>query len=511
MNLIGGESMNIGRNLTINTKRYPNRWALTCEGRTYTYAQLNEKVNSLANGLLKQGFKKGDKIALYMKNSDDFVIVFYAIMKAGCVAVPINFRLVATEARYILEQSESVIIFCDGEFEKVVENASQSVSTLKKIVVVSNESEYTTLAEMYASNTNEPDIIVEPTDDAEILYTSGTTGRPKGALFDHQRIVTLNAMLAMALGFRAEDRFLHIAPLFHCAALNVFLNPFICVGAGQVIHRDFNPIAVLETIQEYKVTKFFGVPAMYNALLQVPNTAAYDLSSITSCMYGAAPMAPELIKKCIQLLKTDQFYNICGLTESGPTGIILNPEEHKTKLGAGGKPILYTEARVVNDLMEDVHPGEIGEFILRSPSIMKEYYRKPEETAKTFVGDWLLTGDLATIDEDGYMTIVDRKKDMIISGGENVYSVEVEQVMYYHPNVLEVATIGVPDEKWGETVAVVIVTKDKQPIPMEELQSFCREHLAGYKIPRKAFFVDQLPRNASGKILKYNLRDQFTN
>ena len=307
----------------------------------------------------------------------------------------------------------------------------------------------------------------------------------------------------------AEDKLLHVAPLFHSAQLNLFFTSAIMLGASSVIHRDFHPVTTLQTIQDHGITIFFGVPAMYNAMLQVPNRDIYNLSSIRTCGYGAAPMAPALVEQSMELFGTDQFYNLCGLTEAGPGGVFLSPEDHKTKLGAGGTAMFFTNIRVVNEQMEDVQPGETGEFVIKGETIMKEYYRKPEETQKTFSDGWLLTGDLATIDEDGYITIVDRKKDMIISGGENVYSVEVEQVLNSHPLVLEAATIGVPDEKWGEMVAAIIVSKNGEPIDEEEVQRYCKDRLAGYKIPKKFFYSDVLPRNASGKILKYQLRESF--
>lgn len=220
-------------------------------------------------------------------------------------------------------------------------------------------------------------------------------------------------------------------------------------------------------------------------------------------------MSPGMIQTAIDYFGSDQFYNCCGLTEGGPSGVVLTPKEHKTKIGAAGKAMPYLNARVVNEHMQDVAPGEVGEFIIRSSSVMKEYYKKPEETAKTFKDGWLLTGDLATMDEDGYITLVDRKKDMIISGGENVYSVEVEQVLNSHPGILEAATIGLPDPQWGEIVTAVIVPKEGVTLDEQEIQAFCRESLAGYKIPRQFIYTDALPRNASGKILKYNLRDQW--
>lgn len=505
--------MNISASLTLNANRHPDKIAVVCEGRTYTYKELNEEVNRLANGILKLGYKKGDKVGMFMKNSDHFIIAFYALAKAGMVIVPINFRLTASETSYILAQSDSVAVICDAEYEELLTKTRKSATNVQHTIVhsVANNSTSLNWDEIRSDNVQEPSIEVVSTDNVEILFTSGTTGQPKGALFDHQRILNVNMAFIMGTEINQHDRLIHLAPLFHSAQLNLFFLTGIMVGTTNIIHRDFDPVEVLKAIEEYKITYFFGVPAMYNALLQVPNREKYDLSSVQKCLYGAAPMAPGLINQAIELFGTDQFYNLCGLTEGGPGGIILYPHEHKTKLGAGGKAMFLTNVRVVNDNMEDVQSGETGEFVIRGGTVMKEYYNKPEETSKTFKDGWLLTGDLATIDEEGYITIVDRKKDMIISGGENVYSVEVEQVLNSHPKILEAATIGIPDERWGEAVGAVLVIKDGESIDEKELIAFCRERLAGYKIPKQFMYTGQLPRNTSGKILKYQLRETYQN
>lgn len=504
--------MNIATSLMLNANRHPEKMAVVCEGRSYTYRELNEEVNRYANGLLKLGYEKGEKAAIFMTNSDYFVIAFYALVKAGFVIVPVNFRLTAHETNYILKQSETVLVCCDAQFEQTIVKAAEGNEQIDHVYVEGKpEQDYhNSFESLRDTSIEEPSRLVKRSDDAEILFTSGTTGLPKGALFDHETIINVNTGVIMGTEMNAKDRLIHLAPLFHSAQLNLFLITGIMLGTLNVIHREFNPLEVLKAIEQYKITYFFGVPAMYNALLQTPNYEQYDLSSIKKCMYGAAPMAPKLIEQSIELFGTDQFYNLCGLTEAGPGGIILYPKEHKTKLGAGGKAMFLTNVRVVNEQFQDVKAGEIGEFIIRGETVMKEYYNKPEETQKTFHNGWLLTGDMAVIDEDGYITIVDRKKDMIISGGENVYSVEVEQVLNSHPQVLEAATIGFPSERWGEVVGAVIVLKEGEVIDEEALKAFCREKLAGYKIPRQFEYVEVLPRNASGKILKYRLRETLT-
>jgi feruloyl-CoA synthase len=502
--------MNIGSLLTQTARKFPEKLAIECEGRSYSYRRFNEEVNKLAHGLLQRGVIKGDKLALMMKNSDHFVFSFLAAAKIGAVVVPINFRLTASEVQYILAQSDAALVICDKEFEKLIEDAILGTDVRFVVTVGEPETEwYYSYNGILSENKTEPDIEVSEQDDLEILYTSGTTGSPKGALFDHDRIFKVGISVVINMGIGQHERILHLAPLFHSAQLNLFLISGVALGATHIIHRDFHPVKALQAIQEHKITHLFAVPAMYNFLLQVPNVADYDLSSIKRCGYGAAPMAPELVKRSIKLFKTDQFYNLCGLTEGGPGGILLDPEGHKLHLGKGGKPIFLTEARVVNEKGMDVRPGEVGEFILRSPMVMKEYYKKPEETKSTLKNGWLYTGDLAMLDEEGYITLVDRKKDMIITGGENVYSVEVEGALFEHPDVLDAAVIGLPDEVWGEVVCAVIVPKEGAVIDEKELRSFCRQRLAGYKIPRRMFIEEQLPRNASGKILKYQLREKM--
>ncbi|WP_096436404.1 class I adenylate-forming enzyme family protein [Alteribacter populi] len=502
--------MDIGSHLSVNARNFGKKQAIRFEGRDYTYLQFNQEVNRLAHGFINLNVKKGEKVALLMRNSDYFVFCYFALAKLGAVIVPVNFRLSTGEVHYILQQSDASVVICDDEFAQLIEEASQKTGIRTVITIGQSKApHHVSYQELLTDQINDPDVDVSETDDLEILYTSGTTGRPKGALLDHRRVFNVGLTMIIGMGINQHDRFLHIAPLFHSAQLNLFLVSGVVLGASHVIHREFHPIETLKAIEEYKITHFFGVPAMYNFILQIPNATEYDLTSIQRCGYGAAPMAPETVKRSMDLFQTDQFFNLCGLTEAGPGGILLDPEGHKNHLGKSGKSFFTTEARVVDETGEDVVPGVVGEFILRGESIMKEYYKKPEETKKVLKGDWLYTGDLAVTDEEGYMTLVDRKKDMIISGGENVYSIEVEQVMYEHPQVLEAATIGLPDEVWGEAVTAIVVPKDGEYIDEQEFRQFCREKLAGYKVPRNIVFEKQLPRNASGKILKYKLRQKF--
>ncbi|MCH6263959.1 MULTISPECIES: class I adenylate-forming enzyme family protein [Neobacillus] len=503
--------MNLFEALERNARYQPDKTAIIFNERVYTYKEYNEQVNRIANSLISYGVKRGDKIALMMKNSDLFCFIYYGILKAGGVAVPVNFRLTAKEASYILDDSDSIIVFADEDLAEVVDKASEGNDKIQlQVIAGSNKRENQILLSAFQSSVvDNPEREVLESDDAEILYTSGTTGLPKGVVLDHHRVIHVALGIIITFKMGPEDQLLHLAPLFHCAQLNLFLVPGSILGCTQIVRQEFNPVQTLKDIDQYKISLFFGVPTMYNFLLQVPNRDQFDLSSVKRCGYGAAPMPTALLKQAMEMFQTDQFYNMCGQTEGGPGGVYLLPEEHKTKFGTSGRASYGTDAKVVDENGEDAKPGEVGEFIIKCENVMKGYYKKPEETAKVLRNGWLYTGDLAKIDEDGYITLVDRKKDMIISGGENVYSTEVEHVLYKHPDILEAAVIGVPHEVWGETVAAVIVPKEGKQINQEELQQFCREELAGYKIPRIIYQINQLPRNTSGKVLKYQLRENY--
>ncbi|MHB8156531.1 MAG: long-chain-fatty-acid--CoA ligase [Desulfocucumaceae bacterium] len=507
--------MDLGGVLALNSRRHPDKEALVYEGKRYSYRDYNAEANKMAHALIKLGVTKGDRVALMMQNSDRYCFAFFAVQKAGGVAVPMNFRLAAPEAQYVADHSESSVMIFDPEYLPLVKEIRSGLPGVKSFIQAWGDVEGAAdvlkwdelVKEMPATD---PPVKVEEWDDCEILYTSGTTGRPKGALFDHHRIIHVGFNSCVFMGINPHSRLLHVAPLFHSAQLNLFLVAGTYVGATHVVERVFHPVTVLKALQDEKIAIFFGVPTMYNFMLQVPNLESYDLSSVQRFGYGAAPMAPELVRQCIDRFKTDRFFNLCGLTEAGPGGILLEPEDHLRKLGAGGKAIINTEARVADDKGNDVRPGEVGELVLRGETIMKRYYRNPEATAETIKnGGWLYTGDLATIDDEGFITLVDRRKDMIITGGENVYSSEVELVLYEYPGVLEAAVIGVPNPAWGETVAAVICPKPGENLSAEDIRSFCMKKLAAYKVPRIYQFAEILPRNASGKVLKTKLRDLY--
>ncbi|WP_129688032.1 class I adenylate-forming enzyme family protein [Gottfriedia acidiceleris] len=498
--------MNIGSSIGRNARIIPDKVAIYSQDKTYTFDQLNRIVNRLAHGLISLGIKKGDKICLMMKNTEYFPIAMFAASKIGAVTVPINIRLTKAEVAYIVDHSDARLIIYDIEFGDLVELARSSKVVHCISVQQATVNGHLSFDFVLTENEKEPDVVVEQHDDSHILYTSGTTGKPKGALFDHYGAVMLAFNSLGLKGENIEHCVIQFMPFYHGGGFSS-LYKSLFLGQTIVIQQIFNPVEVLKAIEKYKVSYMLAVPTMYNMILQVPNIEQYDISSLKTLVYGGASMPSELLRLCMERFNSAQFVNRCGLTEGGPNGIVLFPEDHKEKFGTSGKARFLMEARVVDLEGKDIEPGGIGELILRGDMVMKGYYRNPEATAEALRNGWLYTGDMCTIDEDKFITLVDRKKDMIISGGANVYSIEVENVLYSFEGVHEAAVIGLPDENWGETVSAIIVPKPGYVIETEKLIEFCRKHLAGYKLPRKIFFMDELPRNATGKILKYKLRE----
>lgn len=503
--------MNIVKMLEVNTARHPWKEAIIYQDRNYTYDEFNKRVNQLAHGLVARGVVKGDKVALMMKNSDYFALAYYACAKIGAVLVPVNFRLLARELNYIINQSETVHIITDQEFESVILQSIENQEQIQNLISVpeaTNEA-FRSITDIFSTNDQNPALEILDTDDLHILYTSGTTGFPKGALFDHERVKYVALQFIVSLGYHPGERMMNMAPLFHCAQLTIGLLSGLYVGGLTVIYRDFNPVEILSDIGKYKITSFLAVPTMHMAFLQVPKQDHHNFSTVEKFIYGAAPMSEAAVRHSMEYFDSTQFYSLCGQTEGGPNGIVLYPKDHEKHAGmAGRESSAFAMIDVVNAEGRSTKPGEVGEFIIKGPTIMKEYYKNPTATKETIKDGWLYTGDLAVRDEEGYIKLVDRKKDMVISGGENVYTVEVENVLGMHPNVADVAVIGTPDEKWGELVTAVVVVKEGQQINEQEIIDFAKQHLAGYKLPKKIIFSASLPRNASGKLMKFQLRDK---
>lgn len=507
--------MDLGGLVARNARMVPDKEGVIYEANRYTWRQVNERVNTVAHALIAAGVQKGDKVAMWMFNSDLFIFSFYGILKAGAVAVPVNFRLAPREAEYIFDNCDAKALIFDDQFAEPVAGMRPRLGKIGAYVSAGagRFANCQVLADLFETgDKRNPDVAVDEYDESEIIYTSGTTGKPKGALFVHHNQMVVTATVLSLIGLRPQDRVLHAAPLFHSAELNLYLNPTTYVGGTHVVLREFHPLRVLELIQQEKITQFFGAPVMYSFMMGMPNFDTFDLSSVRYFGYGAAPMAAESVRQMITKFKTDQFFCLCGLTEGGPGGVALYPEDQIRKAGAGGKYIVNMETRLV-DLNEATitEPGVVGELVIKGETCMREYYKNPKATAETIRDGWVHTGDLGKMDEEGYITLVDRSKDMIITGGENVYSKEVEDAIYEHPAVAEAVIIGVPHPQWGETVMCVAALHKEKALELEELREFLKTRLADYKIPRLLQIVPNLPRNVSGKVLKYQLRDTFGN
>jgi acyl-CoA synthetase (AMP-forming)/AMP-acid ligase II len=489
--------------------RCPDRLAVVFGERSYTYAELDRAVNQAAHALRAAGLGKGDRMLLMSGNSDRFILALYAALRLGALVVPVNPASAAPELQHILADSGASLLVFGGGTQTVVRAADSFLdSALAGPPIALDPVEgYRNLSELAARHpATPPGVDVAESDDALILYTSGTTGQPKGALFDHHRTVWTGVNTSLALGLRDGDRILHVAPMYHAAELAMLVCGGTLVGATHVVLPSFAPEAVLEALERHRITVFFGVPAMYQLLLREPSLPDRDLAAWRVGLFGAAPMPASAVRATSAALPHVELIQACGQTEGGPGGIYCTAEEVRARPDASGRRAIFlTEARVVDPGGGDVPPGGTGELILRGETVMKEYWRNPAATAETLRDGWLHTGDLATIDTGGYITLVDRIKDMIISGGRNIYSVEVENALAAHPAIAEIAIIARKHEVYGETVVAVVNPLPGQAITLQELRVFGASRLSAYKLPRE-LVVRSIPRNPSGKVLKHVLR-----
>ncbi len=486
-------------------------------GRRFTFEQLNHRCNRIANALVECGVKPGERVATLLKNGIEFIEIYFATAKIGAVLVPVNWRLVANEVDYILKDSGATSLLYDADFDATIGQLHESdklgISNCIRVNAIDSEATLPGYAKDYdvitaVASDAEPAIGAGDDDLVFIMYTSGTTGYPKGVMHSHRGMLWAELTSLTTSDMRGEDRFLLPMPMFHVGAM-VPVSQLVHRGGTGIIMRDIDMGVMFKAIEEEKVTITMSVPALLQFMLVAPERKQHDMSSIRWIATGASPVPVSLIEQYEDI--GIAIYQAYGLTESCGPGTLLLPQDGKEKMGSCGKPQMHTEAKVVNDDGSEVTPGsgEIGELILAGQHIMLGYWNKPEATAEALKDGWLYTGDLCTVDADGFITICDRKKDMIISGGENIYPAELENVLAGCPEVREAAVIGVKSEKWGETPLAIIVAAPGSEPTSESLKAFCKENLAGYKVPQLYEFVDALPRNASGKLLKPQLREQF--
>jgi len=499
--------MNFGRILAKRAMITPEKVALIFENRRYTYSMLNRNANRLSNALIGLGIQQGDRVAVLLYNCPEYLEIYFALAKAGIIMVPLNFRMVSSEIQFIINDSEPKAIFFGPEFLEIIDNMIDRLPKIKIMVSNSAAHPFMGYEELQKIGTDrEVDADYGMSLDQLIMYTSGTTGRPKGAVLTYGNSLWNAINTAADFGIRPDDITLTSAPLFHIGGLNVLTTPHLYLGATVVLTKQFDPELIWRLIQEEKVTNMFAVPQMYQMMMQVSARTKYKLDSLRFVESGGGPCPVSVIEQYFNELNV-LFMQGYGLTEASPSVSLLRSEDSLRKAGSIGKPFLHVDVRVVDYDEKDVKQSTPGELIISGPTVMHGYWQLPEETAANVRNGWLHTGDLARYDEEGYLYIVDRKKDMIISGGENIYPAEIEQVLYSHPKILEAAVIGIGDEKWGETVKAFVVLKDGQQMIAEEVIEHCKNNLASYKKPRAVEFIQSLPRNAAGKVLKRKLRE----
>jgi len=498
--------MTLGEMLERSASQFPDKIALVYKGLRIPYSELNIKANKLARALVSLGVKAGeDKVGLLLPNCPEFVIGMFGIFKSGAAVVPLNILLKGDELSYIINHSDAKVIITGPPYDQLISLIRSKLPQVKEVISLSREEDYVSFSEIMERESGEPyKPYIGLEDVAAIYYTSGTTGLPKGAMLTHVNLLTNVVAIGNALNASRKDVPLCCVPMFHAlAATGTVLTP-IFGGMTLVILDYFLPQPVLQTIQDEKVTVFVGVPTMYAVLANMPNLNRYDLSSLRLCFCGGAPLTKAIVEKFESKFPA-KIYEGYGLSETSPL-VSVNPL-NKRKIGSIGKCVSRVEWKLVDSKGNEVPPGEIGEIIVRGMNVMKGYYKDPESTRKTIRDGWLYTGDMGQMDEEGYVYIVDRKKDMLIVGGENVYPREIEEVLYAYPGVLEAAVIGVADPIKGEVPKAFVVPKAGVKLDEQKLIAFCRDRLAPFKVPRSLEILDELPKTATGKIWKRKLRD----
>ena len=512
--------MNLSNLLTQTARRFPNKAAIIHGPKTITYAEFNSRANRLANALQKLGIKPGDHVAILQYNCPEFYETLFACFKCGCGTIPINFRLHPNEFAFIIDHSEAKAVVLSEEFNGSILGIRERIPKTKHLISLSGGGkdflDYEKL--LRGSPDHFVDRDVAPDDLAWLFYTSGTTGMPKGAMLTHRILLamSMNFYADICPGFGPDDVILHAAPLSHGSGL--YGLPNIGKGATNVIleSKSFEPEIVFRTIENQKVTNMFAAPTMVKMMIDHPAVDQYDHSSLRSVIYGGASMLVEDLKMAIQRLGPC-LVQLYGQGESPMTLTYLphadhvvdgTPEQEK-RLASAGIPRTGVEIKIFDSNDNEHPPGEIGNIVSRSDLVMKGYWRNKEATADTIRNGWLDTGDMGYMDEKGYVFIMDRSKDMIISGGENIYPREIEEVLIKHPAVREVSVIGVPDTKWGEAIKAVVALMPGVSATEEELISFCKDNIASYKKPKSVDFIDELPKNNYGKILKRELRARY--
>ncbi len=496
----------------LNARRHPDKKALIMGDQALTFEQLNASANKLANGLMALGVAPGDRVALLAENCLEFAIVNYAAAKCGAVLVPINFRYKKAELTYVVNDAEPSVLFHGPEFPALIEEARGEFRQPPRPVALSGErmEHGLTLAGLMEGRpSQDPPLIVDPDSPAVIMYTSGTTGFPKGVLLSHDAYFRTYTGLIIEGGMTGSEIALVGMPLFHNGGLNGQLQPTLMMGNTAVIMgRGFDPDQVLDAVARYRISMVLWVPTQLAMLANHPKKERYDVTSMEKIWYGSSPISPDVLAASRELFDAG-FYQWFGQTETGMLSV-LRPEDHIARSHCTGREMFHAEIRVVDPGGEEVAVGEVGEIISpQRPLGMIGYHGNEQANRETIKEGWIWTGDQAQVEEDGYFTIVGRSRDMIISGAENIYPKEIEDVISSQPGVREVAVIGIPDDIWGESVCAVVVPSGRPPLGEAQIIEYCAGRISGYKRPKKVVFMDELPKNAAGKVMKHVLREPF--
>jgi len=494
--------------------RDPDKTAIVCGATRWSYAEFHAVCERVAAGLAARGIAKGDRIAILARNSHAFAALRFAVARIGAVLVPINFMLKADEAAYILRHAGARWLATDSGLAAIAHAAAALDTRVERIVWLPSEEpsepapELLTFDELASTTGAPPEVAIAGSDLAQIVYTSGTESLPKGAMLSHDAVLWQYVSCIVDASIARDDLALHALPLYHCAQLDVFLGPMLYVGATSVITARPTPDNLLPLLERHRITSFFAPPTVWIALLRSPQFDTTRLDALAKGYYGASIMPVEVLREIARRLPAVRLWNLYGQTEIAPLATMLGPDEQLSRAGSAGRAVLNVETRVVDEAMRDVPRDgrSIGEIVHRSPQLLSGYFHDDERTAAAFEGGWFHSGDLATIDADGYLTVVDRKKDMIKSGGENVASREVEEAIYRLDGVSEVAVVGLPHPKWVEAVVAVVVPKAGVSLDEAAVLAHCAGVLAPFKVPKRVVFAEALPKNPSGKLLKRELR-----
>ena len=505
----------LGDLLRRSALRFPDKLALVSGDVRWTYAEFDAVTNRTAAALSARGVEKGDRLALMSHNCWSFAVLNFALARLGVILVPINFMLGADETAYILKHSGASGFITEDALHPVAQRAIESSGMVEGVrgwislagqPAAAGWEDVATWAEHLDERI--PEVIVGDDDPLRLMYTSGTEARPKGVVLTSRSLIAQYVSCVVDGGMESRDVELHSLPLYHCAQLDCFLGPDVYLGATSIIVAQPDPDLLLSSIESEHVTKLFAPPTVWISLLRSAAFDAADLSSLRKGYYGASAMPVEVLREIQQRLPDVRLWNFYGQTEMAPLATILQPEEQVSHAGSAGRPAVNVETKLVDGDDSDVPTGTVGEIVHRSPHATLGYWNDAAKTAEAFRGGWFHSGDLGMFDDDGYLFIVDRKKDMIKSGGENVASLEVEQTIYLMNEVAEVAVFGIADPKWIEAVVAAVVPKQSSVLRPEAVIAHCRSKLARYKIPKHVVILDQLPKNPSGKILKRDLREQ---